>query len=79
MPLIGLALLLIGIVLWVLALRHRSPEAPSMGSLSTYHPRHWKPIWKQRSWFSPQGYRYYLVGTTFIVVGGLFGAIFVFR
>ncbi len=53
MPLIGLALLLIGIVLWVLALRHRSPEAPSMGSLSTYHPRHWKPIWKQRSWFSP--------------------------
>lgn len=78
MSFIALVLLLSGVILWMLALRHRTSEAPSLATIRAYHPRNWKPVWKQRLWFTPVGFRYYLLGTTLIVMGGLLGAIFVF-
>jgi hypothetical protein len=78
MAAVALTLMLSGVALSLLALRYRTQEAPRLTSIRTYHPRNWKPIWKQRVWFTPVGFRYYSVGTTLIVIGGLLGAIFVF-
>jgi len=76
--LLALAMVVSGIVCWFLALRHRTSEAPSLVLLRVYHPRNWKPIWKQRQWFTPVGFRYYWIGTTLIVAGGLLAAIMIY-
>jgi hypothetical protein len=78
MSLIALVLLISGVVLWLLALRHRTSEAPSLATIRGYYPGNWKVVWKQRHWFTPVGFRYYWIGTTLIVAGGLIAAVFVF-
>ena len=68
-----------GIVLWVLVMRNRSEHAPDMTKIATYSPRNWKPIWYQKHWLTPRGYRYYFIGAISLVAGAAISLLFVYN
>ncbi len=70
-PILQLIMLITGIVLWIVAIKNRKEDAPSLKAVDTYHPRNWKPIWMQKSWFTPFGFKLYLIGATLIVASGV--------
>lgn len=65
---VELAMLLSGIVFWILARRHRTEIAPPMPS---WNPAHWKPFASARPWFRSPGFLYYELGTWLVVGAGL--------
>jgi hypothetical protein len=61
--------MLSGMVLRLLSFREKEPKASSFLSLN---PRLWfTPIWKRRDWFTPSGYRKYVLGCSLITSGAL--------
>ena len=55
----SLALMVVGLALVVWSMRHRSEKRfPFM----SFNPKDWKPIWKQKSLFTPKGFKFYIVG-----------------
>ncbi len=66
-PLAMAVLMLGGLCFWVLAWRRRTPEFPGI----TFDPRKWKPVWKMKDWFTPDGYRYNLIGTFCVSLAGV--------
>jgi hypothetical protein len=58
-----------GIVLRLVSFREKKAEAPSFWS---FDPRLWiTPIWKHRDWFTPSGYRKFVLGSSLITSGAL--------
>ena len=58
-----------GMVPRLLSFREKEAKAPSFLSLN---PRLWfRPIWKHRDWFTPSGYRKFVLGASLITSGAL--------
>jgi hypothetical protein len=57
--LFGTALLVVGLVLVMLAMRHRTASHPPIPSSDV---KHWKPIWRMQDCYTPVGYKLQLVG-----------------
>lgn len=69
----GLIFMVSGMVLALLSLREKKAEAPSFPS---FNPRLWfTPIWKQKEWFTPSGYRKYALGALLIGLGAFMGLV----
>jgi hypothetical protein len=63
----GLVFMVSGIVLTLMSLREKKAGSPRLPS---FNPRLWfTPIWKQREWFTPSGYRKYMLGALLIGLG----------
>ncbi len=58
----------------IAAQSQRTSAHPGLGG---FHPRHWRPISRQRHWYTSRGYRMNVVGTTLVVVGATAGLVFV--
>jgi hypothetical protein len=63
---VGGVLFLAGLVLVLIALGHRTSEAPRWPS---FNPRDWKPVWKMQDWFDPIGYKLNLAGFVLMMLG----------
>jgi hypothetical protein len=63
-----IACLVAGLVLYLYAYRERTESCPDMPS---WNPKHWKPVWMMKDWFSPKGYRLNLVGSGLICLAGI--------
>lgn len=63
-----LAMLLSGLLFWILARRHRTATAPPMPS---WNPSYWKPFASARPWFAGRGFLYYELGTWLVVGAGV--------
>ena len=62
----SLSLFVGGIVLSAMGWMRRTDQCPP---LFTFRPKHWRPVWKMRPWFTPVGFRLYVSGTVLIVAG----------
>jgi hypothetical protein len=62
------ALLVIGLVLVVIAQRHRMADHPQIIS---FNPRDWKPIWRMQNYFDPIGFRLNLVGWILVILSAV--------
>lgn len=65
----GLVGMVVGIMFVLISLAHRTKEAPRVGSMN---PRHWKPIWRMRAWFTPRGFKFHLIGWGLFLCGNTF-------
>jgi hypothetical protein len=63
-----LAFLVSGLILYLLAYRERTESCPEMPS---WNPKHWKPVWMTKDWYSPKGYRLNLIGSGLISLAGI--------
>ena len=65
--------LITGIVIWPMALKHRTAICPPLfpPNISSF-----KPVWKQKDWFTPKGYKLSLMSAALIGFGALLSAIF---
>lgn len=70
---VSVILMSTGLVLFFLALRHRTPECPPLFS---FRLKNLKPIWKQKEWFTPKGYRLSVWSSITVDAGALLGAIY---
>jgi hypothetical protein len=57
-----------GALFFYAGLFQRAPGAPHM---PTFNVRMWKPMWKQRDWFTPLGFKLYWIGYGLFAVGGV--------
>ena len=75
LPILALALLVLGITISSHALRHHgSGEGPGGPTMNV---RYWKPIWRTERWFSSRkGFVLYLFGAQLAGLGGLIVAVF---
>lgn len=66
LSLISLLLIITGVTLTFVAMNYRSPNHPFelRGDSNTF-----RPIWKQRHWFTPRGYRLHILGYILLAVG----------
>ncbi len=71
----GLVGMIVGLVLILISLAHRTKEEPMVGSMN---PRHWKPLWEMQSWFTPRGFKLHIIawglflcGNTIMIVQNL--------
>ncbi len=62
----GLVGMIVGLVLILTSLACRTKEHPPLASMN---PRHWKPLWKMRSWFTPRGFKFHLIGWGLFLCG----------
>lgn len=67
---VSLLCILIGVGFQTAATNHTTDRAPHLPSLN---PKHWKPVWMVKDWYTSKGYRYQWIGTLAIVAGGLCG------
>jgi len=65
--------LIIGIIIWPMALKHRTALCPPLFPLKISS---FKPVWKQTDWFTPKGYKLSLMSAALICFGVLPGVIF---
>jgi len=66
--LLGITLSVVGLALGGIARNYRTADAPPFPS---WNPRHWKPIWKTRNWFTePAGFRIFVAGSFLMSLGG---------
>jgi hypothetical protein len=63
---LSVALILLGFILIVVALKFRTSKSHS---LLSFNPKHWIPLWKMREAFRPPGYTLNLVGWLLVLVG----------
>lgn len=69
----SMTLLVIGLIIWPMALKYRTASCPPL-----FPPKisNFKPLWKQKDWFTPKGYKLSLMSAAFIGIGALLSAIF---
>jgi len=58
--------MVVGIVFSILAIKHRTGKCPPILSIN---PKDWKPLWMAKDWFSPIGFRLYVIGNMLIIIG----------
>jgi hypothetical protein len=73
---VSVILMATGLVLFFLALRYRTPECPPLFS---FRLKNLKPIWKQKEWFTPKGYRLTVWSSVTAGTGALLGVIYWFN
>jgi hypothetical protein len=67
--LLALVMILTGVMLALIARsNHRTEKCPPVLS---YNPKHWKPVWMQKEYFTPTGFRLWISGTMLISGGAL--------
>jgi hypothetical protein len=72
-----LVLIVSGLIFMFWSLREKRAEAPRFPS---FNPRLWfTPIWKQRDWFTPSGYRKLVIGSRLMGLGLLMGLVTLLR
>ena len=59
MGLLTACMIIIGGVMFFASIFYRAPDAPPVPS---FNPKHWTPVWKQRSHFRGPGYALMLTG-----------------
>lgn len=71
MMLTGSIALVVGVVSVIVSMFHCTEKSPNLLSLSGWHPRNWRPIWRMQEWYNPLGYRLHLIGFTLIIAGAM--------
>ena len=72
---ISLLFEIVGVILIVPALRRRTESCPPF-ALGSVRLKYIRPVWKSKDWFSPEGYKLYLLAIGFWATGALLGAIY---
>ncbi len=63
--LVSFLLLLAGVVVGVIALKYRTLDHPPVPS---WNPKHWRPFWMMKDWYTPRGFTLARVAVAFIIL-----------
>jgi hypothetical protein len=58
---------LVGIALMLFSWGNRTSAHPGV----TFNPKHWKPIWRMKEFYTPRGYWMQLVGGALLAAGAI--------